>query len=307
MKAILLLMFLTPVLTELVTGSTTLTGFLNPVGLIFLLLGYSLPVLVLREYIVRNGIGLAGIMALGVAFGIFNEGLGAKTMVLMQGLPIAQFDMYGRFADVNFPWALVIGLYHALAAVLLPILIVHARYPDLKEAPWLSKKLTIALFVALMIIACGSFLSPLRLLGTPGQLVILLGLMVICFVVSRILPGKRLVATVAAPPRFRTFFLGISAFVAWLILPAMAVNHTPLIVFFAACAAFVWFYAYMLKRRGLSEQTLRVFGYGFYTQSALLGLVIGLFVQSPERIIAGLVLVCLFFLAAFRISKKSLS
>lgn len=304
-KAVLLLVVLSAALPELVVGSTPITGLLNPIALIFLLLGYSLPVLVLREYIVRYKIGVAGIIALGVAFGIYNEGLWAKTMIMMQDLPIAQFDMYGRIADVNVPWAVVIGLYHALAAVLLPILIVHYRYKEVRQTPWLSKKVSIFLGAALLVVASISFLSTLRLPGTGTQLTVLLASMALCVIIARVVPGKQLV-TAHIPGRLRQFIVGLSLFVVLAILAVMAERATSLVAFFAVIACAIWLYTRLLKDKSdLSEKKLLMFGYGFYIQSALLGLFIGFIVGAPDRIAVGVVAVILFFFLALRLRKQN--
>ena len=306
-KAALLLMLIAAVLPELVVGSTPVTGLFNPIALVFLLLGYSLPVLVLREYIVRNRIGVAGIIALGVAFGIYNEGLWAKTMILLQDLPISQFDMYGRIAEVNMPWLFVIGLYHALAAVLLPIAIAHWRYKDIRDVPWLPKTISVPLAVGLLILACVSFLSELRLRGTGAQLIVLLFVMLVFVIIARFRPGFQLVKSHALVS-FKAFMLGVSMILALIVLALMAEKKVPLPIFFVSLAALTWTYARFLKGKdGLSEGRLLMFGYGFYVQSALLGLIIGSMGGSIDRVVAGAVFVGVFTIAAVRLRRSKAS
>jgi len=95
-RPLLWLMLLVPLLTEVVTGSTPLHRYLDPVNILLAILGYCLPVLVLRAYIVRFNLGFPAVFALGVAFGLYNEGLGSKTAIITETLPIEQFSCYGR-------------------------------------------------------------------------------------------------------------------------------------------------------------------------------------------------------------------
>jgi hypothetical protein len=290
-KAVFLLMFLSPALTELVTGSTTVTDFFHPVGLVFLLLGYSLPVLLLRERAVRNGLGYASLIALGVAYGIYNEGLWAKTIVQPTELPIRQFDHYGRYLGINLPWALVISFYHAFAAILVPILVVHVQFPRMRDTPWLSVRLGRILGVFLVLAAIANFLGPLRSPGHPVQLIILLGGMAIAVIAARALTRWRSSSIAAAPVKGRTFFLGISSFSAWLILPILAELRVPLLVFIAIFASGVFLYLFVLKKIGLSLSNLLLFAAGFYVQSALLALAIGALIGSVERVATASVII----------------
>ena len=99
----LTLLLLTTVVPELLTGSTPLYGFLNPGQLVFLTLGYGLAILLVRELGVRLGIGLGGLILFGLAYGIFNEGLVAKTFLLDRSLPVPQYDGYGYWLGISFP------------------------------------------------------------------------------------------------------------------------------------------------------------------------------------------------------------
>jgi hypothetical protein len=284
-------MFLSAALTELVTGSTTVTAFFHPVSLAFLLLGYSLPVLLLREYAVHRGLGYASLIALGVAYGIYNEGLWAKTIIQPAELPVRQFDHYGRYLGVNLPWGLVISFYHAFAAVLIPILVVHTRFPRVCDQPWLSVRLARVLGIVLMLVAIANFLGPLRLPGHPVQLVILLGGMAAAVSAAWALAHGRSAGVAAAPVRGRAFFLGLSSFSAWIILPALAELRVPLVFFVTILVLGIFLYVFALKKIGLSLSNLLMFAAGFYVQSALLALTIGALAGSVERVATALAII----------------
>ncbi len=71
MWPIIALILFSSVVPELVTGSTPLSGFVRPGTLLFLLVGYGLAVLVIREYALRSRMGLAGLFLAGLAYSLF--------------------------------------------------------------------------------------------------------------------------------------------------------------------------------------------------------------------------------------------
>src|SRR5262245_17680889 len=129
-KPALLLIILSPILAELLTASTPVTVFVAPATLaLFLFLGYGIPVLLIREFAVRIHAWVGGLLTLGFAYGIYNEGLLAKTIIQKTQLPLNGFDNYGYVLGLSVPWMVVIGLWHATAAVLYPILICQMLFP----------------------------------------------------------------------------------------------------------------------------------------------------------------------------------
>ena len=159
-KAIFLMMVLPPLMMELLTANLPGFVFFHPVFLITVILGYSVPILAIRELAVRLRFSLAGIFIMGLAYGIFNEGIGAKTLLLMEKVPVSTFDNYGYFFGINFPWVAYIITVHAIVSVLIPILIVHYLYPEVKTQPWFSKKTGFALLFLATAVGTAIFLSP---------------------------------------------------------------------------------------------------------------------------------------------------
>lgn len=139
-KPILTLLLLLPFLTEVLVGMP-ITQILNPpLFLMLITVGYGFPVLVIREISARNKYGLFAMLALGVAYGLFNEGLMARTIFAGYHSPVDTFANYGLIGGMRAPWALVISLWHALHAVIYPIAFIHYLYPSHASEPWLSKR-----------------------------------------------------------------------------------------------------------------------------------------------------------------------
>ena len=124
-KPVLSLLLLAPFLTELLSGNLPASQFFQPQVYVFLAtVGYGFPILLLREFAVRRRLGLAGLFMLGLVYGIFNEGILARTFYLASNVPIKTFDGYGYVFGVAIPWAITISIWHALHSFVYPIVAV---------------------------------------------------------------------------------------------------------------------------------------------------------------------------------------
>ena len=118
-KALLTLILIIPFLTELMTYNMPVHIFFNPVTFLLLLVFYGLAVLIIRELSVRWKVGLIGIFIMGLGYGIYNEGIVAKTLFKTTTVPLT--GAYGHYP-------LVLGLNWAFAIAILawPFIIVCA-------------------------------------------------------------------------------------------------------------------------------------------------------------------------------------
>src|SRR5438105_4167151 len=116
-KQIIVLLLITPLLTELLTNNIPAPQFFR-LKLFFILttLVYG-PVLLLRELAVRWKLGFTGYIILGLVYGIYNEGLMSETFFRSE-LPNPSFNNYGTIWGINFPWAAIIIIFHAFYAFL---------------------------------------------------------------------------------------------------------------------------------------------------------------------------------------------
>jgi hypothetical protein len=139
-KPILTLLLITPFLTELLSNNMAPSEFFKPFN--FLLLAtvvYGFPVLLLRELACRHRLGIPGLLCLGLVYGIINEGIIAKTFYLAEGVPVNTFDHYGYVAGISIPWSITITVWHALHAVLCPILVTYYLFPSQRHQLWLTR------------------------------------------------------------------------------------------------------------------------------------------------------------------------
>jgi len=162
-----LFLLLTPgPLAEVLSQNVQLLTFLQPVPFLLVTLTYGVPVLVIRELSVARELDNAGIILLGLAYGILNEGVLAKTLTLPAGAPLHDFAGYGQVAQVQGGWSIFIVVWHALHSVFYPILLTRWMFPQASSQRWfVAGRVRWLLYVLLLLVAglySLYFLNPVR-------------------------------------------------------------------------------------------------------------------------------------------------
>jgi hypothetical protein len=139
-KAILALYFLSPVVGEMVSGSSPPLEFFTIFSLIVLPLLYGGGALIVRELSVIWGKGWTSILVMGLAYGIIEEGLMVKSFFDPGWMDIGVLGEYGRFMGVNWVWTVMLTLFHCVFSIAIPILLVNLALPDQAEKRWISDK-----------------------------------------------------------------------------------------------------------------------------------------------------------------------
>ncbi|MBN1483215.1 MAG: hypothetical protein JXA37_00710 [Chloroflexia bacterium] len=156
---LLTLFFLAPALGELLSGSAPPFEFFHPFGLLLLGVLYGGGAILARELRVRWHRGWPTVLALGLAYGILEEGLMVKSFFDPQWMDLGLLGSYGRWAGVNWVWTLQLTLYHALFSIAAPILLVEHLYPQHRDQPWLRRRGLVAMGLLLLAdVAVGFFL-----------------------------------------------------------------------------------------------------------------------------------------------------
>lgn len=264
------LLAIATILPELFTGSTPLIAFFNPGVLMFLFFGYGMIVLLIRELAVRSRSSLMGLLFLGLAYSIINEGFLAKTMIIESHLPVKQYDHYGVWLGISFPWAAGIGVWHACASVIFPIQLVHYFFPEVKTQPWLKGRTAILLGGLFLLLSCVAFLgtSHKGIKGTPEQLVVFLIIMFVCGVAGILL--KEQSPAPAARDFKKPLLFGFSIFIPFWGLSMLAAAGMALLLFFAVLLAVILAYSWVLRRQHwLGLPAFLYFGTGSYLRNVI--------------------------------------
>ncbi len=140
-RLILYFVLLAAFLPEAITGSTPPLAWLNPIQAFLNFWLYGTGVLVVRELSLRWKTGWPGILLLGAAYGIVEEGLAVTTffdptLPQLAGGPLA---WYGRLGGVNWVWSVWLTTFHAIFSIAIPIFLIEWHYPAVRGRPLLSK------------------------------------------------------------------------------------------------------------------------------------------------------------------------
>jgi hypothetical protein len=144
--AILVLFLLAPVTAEVLSGNTPILEFArSPVLAVINLPLYGGGVLLVREVARRRGLGWAGVLWLGAAYGIWEEGVVLNTWADPWAREICDSQHrgicdYGRVNGVSVLWALGLTAFHAVVSIAIPILLVELARPRLAPLPWLMRR-----------------------------------------------------------------------------------------------------------------------------------------------------------------------
>jgi hypothetical protein len=150
------LLFLSPVIAELLSGSTPPLQFIQPFALVVLPTLYGISALLIREIIVRRGLTWGNALLMGAAFGIFQEALIVQTWYNFRSphSPAHSMGTYGAAFGTSWDWALNLTIYHAVVSITVPLILIGLLFPRQAPLPWLGRKRIIALTIWLLAL-CG--------------------------------------------------------------------------------------------------------------------------------------------------------
>ncbi|HXQ79328.1 MAG TPA: hypothetical protein VN819_03820, partial [Thermoplasmata archaeon] len=189
---------------EYLSGSTPTAALVYAPGgfLLFLALNlglYGPGVLLVREAFVRWKPGWAGILLLGSAYALLEEGTALSTLFNPHASVVGQLGSYGRFDGVNWVWTVGVLGVHIVYSVGLPILLLGLALPETRGRSLLSnRQIPIALVIyALDIFALAYSIGYWR--TAPGLLVAAAVLAILLYATTRALPQGSLEPTGERP------------------------------------------------------------------------------------------------------------
>jgi hypothetical protein len=295
-KAFLTLVISAPILTEIVSGNTPAHALLNPRIDLFLLVAYSLPLLVIREVFLRWRLPALGLFLLGLAYGIWNEGLLAQTLIRHEHVPMEQFDGYIYAAGFNFSWAAVIVPWHALLAVAFPMALAGGLFPSCERKRFLGNRTFAALTAILAALIL--FISVARK-PHPQMLVCLFAMSTLVFL-AYLLRGSQAAESRSHPRQAIPFLLGALAYPAFIFgAIALASNRVPASAYFAIIFAIFAGLAALGRRYNVNTAPAATgFALGAYFAASLFNMAGGVAHHSLEKVLTGAILAGVFSLLA---------
>ena len=245
-RGILALLVLAPLCGELLSGSTTPLEWLDPATVVLLVMLYGSGAILVRETAVRWHNGWPSILLLGMAYGIYEEGIVVRSFFDPTWPDLDKLSHYGRWMGVNWIWTICLILFHAVVSITIPIILAELMFPALRGRPWTGRRglwvftLLFAAMAPIGILGFGMVAPPLAYVGC----VVAIGLLVWLARYWRLSTSVGMLARSADHPWKAALlgFAGMMAFVAamW-VAPELG---PPALVSFLICllvpALFIW-------------------------------------------------------------------
>jgi hypothetical protein len=165
---IICLLLLSPGIPEYLSGSSPLNAIiLNPFQFVFQVVAnlglYGPGVILIRESFVRWQKGWAGVLILGAAYGILEEGVALSTLYNQHANPVGKLGFYGHAFGVNWIWSAGIIPVHMILSISLPILLLGLAIPEtIGKSLVATRRGIVSLFVILSLDVLGLFLLVTR-------------------------------------------------------------------------------------------------------------------------------------------------
>lgn len=131
-RPVLFLLLASPVIAELLWGTTTVS---QAPGLLFQIGLYGCGAIVIREAVVRWGAGWPSVLLLGLAYGAIEEGLLEPTWLTPRLFP----HPYGFAGGVYWTYAVFNAGYHAVFSIGIPVALTEILFPAWRGRPWLHR------------------------------------------------------------------------------------------------------------------------------------------------------------------------
>jgi hypothetical protein len=203
----LVLFLLSPIVGELLSGSSPPIEFFNPVAFLFMAGLYGSGAVIIRELSLRWGKGWVSILLMGAAYGIIEEGLEVKSFFDPGWIDIGALGSYGRFLGVNWVWTVQLTAFHMVFSIAIPILLVTLWFSDDSGRSWVSDRTLklLGAILALDVIVGFIWLTPYRPPFWPY--VAAITAVIALFIVAYLIPRHPFPAREAVCARPRRFFL----------------------------------------------------------------------------------------------------
>jgi hypothetical protein len=136
----LTLLIMAPILGELVSAHQTPLEFINPLNFLILSLPYGFGAVLGRELIIRRKKGLLCLLLLGIAYGIYEEGIVVHSFFNPNWEELGALATYGYHGGVNWTWSLLMVQFHTFISIGSSIMLTEIIYPEQRQKSWLNNK-----------------------------------------------------------------------------------------------------------------------------------------------------------------------
>jgi len=206
----LTLFVIAPTIGELLSGSSPPLEFFNPIAFLLLASLYGSGAIVMRELKIRWKKDFRSLLLLGAAYGILEEGLMVKSLFDPDWMDLGILGSFGRLLDVNWVWAEMLTIYHAVFSIAIPIVLVELANPTRKNDSWIGKKLFASLTIILALVTFIGFyfgLTPYTYYPPAPQYLSAIAAMSLFIYVAYKLPPRKINERAVETVRARRLFI----------------------------------------------------------------------------------------------------
>jgi hypothetical protein len=136
---VLLILLLAPFFGEGLSGSTPPLDLLLPWNLAFMAALYGCGALVCREVVHRFDLGFGGLLVLGTAYGVWEEGLVDRYWFFPDFWADAGVGTYSVVWHTNVLLAVHLTVFHAAISICASVLVVEWLTPGRRDRPWVGR------------------------------------------------------------------------------------------------------------------------------------------------------------------------
>lgn len=147
----LAILVVAPFFGEGLSGATGPIGLLVPGHLALMIALYGCGALLCRELAYRFRLGNVGLMLLGAAFGVFEEGLVDRYWFLPTYWADSGVGDYAVVGPVNVLLAVHLTVFHAVVSVTSAVLVTEQFFPAWQRRPWAPRGVLVVATIVLLL------------------------------------------------------------------------------------------------------------------------------------------------------------
>ena len=152
---------------------------------------YGSGAIVVRELKLCWKKDFKALLLLGAAYGILEEGLLVKSFFDPKWVDLGILGSFGRWAEVNWVWAEMLTVYHAVFSITIPIVLVELAYAERREESGVGKRLFTCLIVVLSAVTAIGFLFMTEYRPPPLQYLLVTAAMSLFIYASYRVPARK--------------------------------------------------------------------------------------------------------------------
>lgn len=160
---VLVLLLLAPFFGEALSGATPPLDLILPWNLGLMVGLYGCGALICREVVLRYRLGLVGLILLGAAYGVWEEGLVDRYWYDPKFWADQNIGTYSVVGEVNLSLALLLTVFHSAVSICCSVLVVERIFPRRQVQPWVGRRgmtVAVAVFAVAVPLICGEFYWP---------------------------------------------------------------------------------------------------------------------------------------------------